>query len=359
MPLISVLLPVFNSEKYVRAAVESLCTQTFRDFEVIAVNDGSTDSSGEVLRLCAKADQRIRVYEHRPNRGYVHALNFALTVAQGKYLARQDADDISHPDRFQRQVGFLEANPKVGVVGSAIGVFGDNRPNVHIARYPLTNSELQACALHGGCFAHPAVMMRSSVLKSADGYRAGFQPAEDYDLWLRLAEVTEFANLPDALVNYRQHPGQVSVRHARQQMLATLAARRCAELRRAGQADPGIGLALVTEDFLRDLGFRDQEIEGAVAAWLIDQARKTSDVALYSLCDDLLRQAEATIVSLSLARDLQFTLRWTRARRLVLAKQFLAGALAFLKAGALHPCSTAAILSSRRFRKLSPREASA
>lgn len=218
-PTVSVLLPVFNGERYIGEAVESILKQTFRDFEFLIIDDGSTDQTPGILRSHAERDPRIRIVT-KANGGYTKALLVGLSLAKGKYIARMDADDISHPDRFASQVAFLDENPACGVVGSAIRIIDPDGDPITHRRYPLTHSEIDAAHVHKGecSLAHPSTMIRRSALEEAGSYRPEFEPAEDFELWTRLGEKAELANLAAELLSYRLHPKSTSTQRGRDQV---------------------------------------------------------------------------------------------------------------------------------------------
>ena len=207
---ISVLLPVFNAERYVAAAVESILAQTFADFEFIVIDDGSTDASLSILTRYAKTDRRIRLVS-RENRGLVATLNEMAELARGPFLARMDADDISHSTRFERQVAFLRANPGVAAVGSrGLYIDPDGDPLKEFVD-PLTHEEINAALLIPQLgIIHPSAMIRSDALLQVRGYRSEYKDAEDLDLWLRLGEAHQLHNINEVLISYRVHPAGVS-----------------------------------------------------------------------------------------------------------------------------------------------------
>ncbi|HET6426375.1 MAG TPA: glycosyltransferase family 2 protein [Planctomycetaceae bacterium] len=209
-PRVSVLLPVYNSERYLRETVASVLQQTFTDFELLIVDDGSTDRSPQILAELAATDSRISV-TRRPNDGYVSALNELLAKARGEYMARIDSDDVAFPKRFARQVEFLDAHPNVLVVGSYVQVIDEDGDvlcdqSVLIDHEAITHSLLRGT---GGIY-HPATMFRRQPVMDLGGYRTQALGVEDQDLWLRLAERGKLANLPEALLKYRIHPGNFS-----------------------------------------------------------------------------------------------------------------------------------------------------
>lgn len=203
-PRVSVVLPVYNAVRYVEQAVTSVLNQTFTDFEVIAINDGSTDGSLGVLQRLAAMDPRIRLIS-RENRGLVTTLNEGLAHAQGEYLARMDADDISHPERFARQVAYLDAHPECIALGTWAIAIDEDGEQLSLIEKPLVHHEIDRLAIQGGCpMLHPTLMMRLDVLRKIGGYR-NYQYGEDRDLYLRLAEVGTLMNLADTLLQYRIH----------------------------------------------------------------------------------------------------------------------------------------------------------
>lgn len=205
-PKVSVLMTVRNAAAFIGDAIASIGRQTWRDFELIVVDDGSSDGSGDIARRFAQEDERIRVLWQEPL-GLVAGLNRASAEARGEFWARMDADDIARPRRLHRQVEFLSAHPDVGVLGTAVRRFGAAR-----GRWQLPESDVTAKAslLFGTPFAHPTVMLRRSVWAACGGYRVDFRAAEDIDLWERMGKYTRFANLPEALLDYRVHATQVT-----------------------------------------------------------------------------------------------------------------------------------------------------
>ena len=234
MPRVSVLLPVYNGESYLARAIDSVLQQTFENFELLVLDDGSTDGSQAIARAAAARDARIRVIagEHR---GLVDGLNSAANMAAGELLARMDADDISLPDRFAKQVSYLDAHPEVCAVGCpAMRIDPDGLP---ISSWPVPESHEEIDAQHmtglGGGILQPSVMMRKSSFLQVGGYRAEFKyGAEDYDLFLRMAEIGKLANLPEILLQYRLHLKSVTVRRHEEQLPAARRALEDAKLRR-------------------------------------------------------------------------------------------------------------------------------
>jgi glycosyltransferase involved in cell wall biosynthesis len=211
-PLISVLMPVFNAERYVAKAITSILEQTLGDFEFLIVNDGSTDRSLTILEKYAASDKRIRLIS-RPNTGYVVALNEILHLAQGEFIARMDADDIALPERFRRQIEFLRQHPEVVCVGGCHDLIDHKGRFLTHLVLPLHDRDIQREALAGhGSICHPCAMIRRSALLQVGGYDETLLPAEDLDLWLKLGELGQLANLQDSILQYRLHLQSVSER---------------------------------------------------------------------------------------------------------------------------------------------------
>lgn len=206
MPKVSVVMPAYNAEKYIQEAIDSILNQTFTDFEFIIIDDGSTDRTVDIIK--SYTDPRIRFYQNEQNMGVASTLNRGLDLSTGEYIARMDSDDISLPERFDKQVAYMDTNPGVAVVGAGIQLFGAK----HGKRLFSPDYErLKVDLLFGCCFAHPAVMMRSACFGNEKvQYDENFNKMEDFDLWVRTAEIYEMASLQDVLLKYRIHPNQVT-----------------------------------------------------------------------------------------------------------------------------------------------------
>lgn len=210
-PALSVALPVYNAGRHLVPAVSSILGQTFGDFELIAVDDGSTDGSRSVLERFAAADPRVRLIS-RPNTGIVGALNDACHAARAPLLARMDADDIAFPDRFAHQVDYLATHPEVVALGAGViyldGVGRPVKPCPRAADHEQLETALLAG--DGGALIHPVVMFRRAALAAAGFYRPEAQYVEDLDLFLRLARTGRLANLPEPLLYYRVHATSIN-----------------------------------------------------------------------------------------------------------------------------------------------------
>jgi glycosyltransferase involved in cell wall biosynthesis len=205
-PAISVLMPVYNAERYLLAAVESLLAQTFEDFELLVLDDGSTDNSLSILREFEANDSRIRV-RSRENRGLVASLNELIAIARGRYLARMDSDDVCRPQRFARQITYLDAHPECVAAGTRVLFIDPEGMPIFAPDNKLTHEEIDSghmSGVRGMRICHPSVMMRKAAVMQVGKYRDR-RFAEDLDLFLRLAEIGRLANLPEVLFEYRQH----------------------------------------------------------------------------------------------------------------------------------------------------------
>jgi glycosyltransferase involved in cell wall biosynthesis len=210
-PLVSVLMPVFNGERYLREAVESVLGQTYSNIEFIIIDDGSTDNSYELLLEYQHLDNRISLHRHLENKGLVFSLNECIDLAEGKYLARMDADDICLPERIENQVEFLEKNSEIGILGSAIELFHSIRAKSQKWIYPLDDLSIKWELLLSSQFAHPAVMIRKSSLYQMDHfYSQEYSGFEDYELWTRLLISNCGANLEKILLKHRVHQDSIT-----------------------------------------------------------------------------------------------------------------------------------------------------
>jgi hypothetical protein len=202
-PLVSVLMPVYNGAPWLAEAIDSVLGQSFADFELIIINDGSKDNSGEIVK--AYKDPRIQYHEQK-NRGLAGTLNRAIELSRGKYLARQDQDDVSRPNRFQRQIDYLDQHPDCGLVGTWAEIWVDGRPTGRTHRHPTESALIKVELLFNNPFVHSSVMIRKSCLESVGVYSVdpARQPPEDYELWSRIARKHEVANIPELLLMYRE-----------------------------------------------------------------------------------------------------------------------------------------------------------
>ena len=243
-PALSVAMSVYNADAYLALAIESILAQSMPDFEFLILNDGSSDRSKEIIDAYAARDARIRAI-HRENKGLIISLNQLVAEAKAPLIARMDADDIVLPERFAKQMAFLNANPDYGVVGSWSQDIDENGdPWCTFGHdHPVTHDEFLHNVVHGGpLLCHPVVMYRRDLVMGLGGYHAAFRHCEDLDLWLRLASITKIANIPERLIRYRHYAGQVSKRHATEQQIGAAIAYEAYFVRAAGREDPTVGL---------------------------------------------------------------------------------------------------------------------
>ncbi len=221
-------MPVYNCERYLDAAIRSIRDQTFTDFEFVIVNDGSKDASLDIIRRHAAEDSRIVVLD-QPNGGIVSALNAGLAVCQGQYIARMDGDDVSAPNRLHKQLDYMLVNPDVVLLGARVqlicpyGIPLNYKEMFKDYGFETDHNKIDWRLLRGfgGAVVHPVSMMRRSAIDAVGGYRAEYCKVEDLDLFLRLALVGRVTNLPDCLLDYRQHMGSTNhMKQAEQKRLA-------------------------------------------------------------------------------------------------------------------------------------------
>lgn len=220
MPRVSVIMPAYNVEKYVGEAIESILNQTFTDFEFVIINDGSTDDTASIIKQYAKKDKRIKFINNKKNQGLIAVLNQGLDLCVGEYIARFDSDDISRPTRFEKQVRYMDAHPKCGVVGTWAEKFG---PNVmhRVIKHPET-IKLLDLFLYGSQVVHPSAMLRRAVLVNNNiKYDPRYKYAEDYAFWAEIVKYSEIHNLQEVLLDYRWHDSNVSVTHNKAQKECT------------------------------------------------------------------------------------------------------------------------------------------
>lgn len=205
-PSISVILPVYNAGKFVSEAIKSILDQTFADFELLVINDGSIDSSE--LMIKSFSDHRIVYLNNEGNKGLIYTLNRGIQFARGKYIVRMDADDVCYPNRFQIQFDFMESNPDVAVCGAQMEDYDKMKL---ISRVETNSLKLKASLLFTCVLSHPTVIMRSEIIKSNDYfYDTAYPHAEDYELWSRIARKFKIANIKNSVLAYRFHDQQVS-----------------------------------------------------------------------------------------------------------------------------------------------------
>ncbi len=237
-PLVSILMAIYNGEKYLREAIESMLSQTYTNFEFLIINDGSTDSTEEII--LSYQDDRICYLKNEQNVKLIASLNKGLDLANGKYIARMDADDISLPDRLKKQVEYLEKNPEIGVIGSWVKTIGLTQ-NKDI-KFKSGHNNIRFELFFQNYLHHPSVMIRRDVLFQHNLKYENFIHAEDYAFWIKLSNYTHLDILPEFLLLYRLHGNNISEVHVESQKKQT------SQLRRIQLSDLGIEL---TDDELK------------------------------------------------------------------------------------------------------------
>ncbi len=207
MPLISVILPVYNTASFIAEAIESILSQTFTDFELLIINDASTDNTLQIIEQYT--DPRIKVINNPENCRVVKSLNKGIELSKGVYIARMDADDISMPTRFQKQIDFFKQHPDTDICSTWVYKFGER----NFAVYPAVEHEnLKASLFFHNVIIHPSVMFKKeSLARHRLNYRENFVNAEDYGLWAEAIDTVKFATVPEFLLKYRIHPNNVSI----------------------------------------------------------------------------------------------------------------------------------------------------
>jgi len=216
-PEVSVLMSVYNGERHLSEALESLLGQTFSNFEFMIVDDASTDKTSDILKEYARRDTRIRLMRNTQNVGLTRSLNLGLRSLQGEYVARLDADDVCLPNRLKTQRDYLDEHPQVGAVGSGVQTIDEQGTPLEEARVPVEHEALQAQLLVDNCFLHSTVMARRSVVQQVGGYDERLRYAQDYDLWWRISRVAHLAALPEILVRLRLTSKSISKLHLEEQ----------------------------------------------------------------------------------------------------------------------------------------------
>lgn len=236
-PCVTVLMAVHNGEQFLREAMDSILSQTFEDFEFLVFEDCSTDSSPEILE--SYTDSRLQLIRNPENLGLTRSLQLGLERARGRYIARMDADDVSVPDRLEKQVQFLRDNPEIALVGSWIDCIDADGRCFSQSRLPTEPEDIHRQLLRKNCMSHPTVMFLREAAINVGGYqsRVGLY-AQDYDLWLRLSDLYRLANIPEPLVRYRFHGAQVTTKKLRAQTDSAEIYRWMAADRRLARGEP-------------------------------------------------------------------------------------------------------------------------
>jgi glycosyltransferase involved in cell wall biosynthesis len=264
-PIISVIMVTRNMQRFLPQTVESVLGQSFREFEFIIVDYGSTDNSKKSLTKYAQSDPRIQLHEI-PECPLVEARNAGCSLAQGRYIAVQDADDISLPDRFRLQVEFLESHPEYGMVGGLPQWVDLNGKEMWVAPFPTDDEGIKSALRYCFPFCHTSLLIRRDAFEMVGGYRSVVTQSHDYDLALRISDHFRCANLPQVVVNYRVHPFQVSLSKRNKQTLCKLAAQASAASRRAGKKDPLDSVREINTAALVSMGVSEAQQQAELAS---------------------------------------------------------------------------------------------
>jgi glycosyltransferase involved in cell wall biosynthesis len=290
-PAVTVLMGVYNAATYLREAIDSILNQTFTDFEFLIYNDGSTDETAAIVR--AYVDSRISFFDNPVNRSVSPNLNEGIERAAGRYIVRMDGDDIAHPERIAKQVAYMDAYPEVGLCGTAIQYFGASNALIQL---PQDNDTIQHTMWLQNAFYQPSVIIRTSVLRESGlRYDVQYEFAEDYKLWSDMCAVTQVHNMPEALLNYRIHPHQISRRQSlgQQQVSAKIRKEQMQRLHIQLQPEQERAFELLTID----------------DRWCDFQLADYHTVA--ALLDDLGAQAQRSTVAVSVVNNV-IAQQWSR-----------------------------------------------
>jgi len=214
-PLVSVVIAVYNGENYLEQAVHSVEKSFYKNFEIVLVNDGSTDNTGNVCKQLAKKYRNIRYFSYEKNKGLSDALNFALKRTRGEFIARMNHDDIMVQDRLLKQVRFLKNHPQYVLIGGALELINEQGKSFDLLQLPATDEEIRKSWLYLNAFADPAVMYRKSAFLKTNGYNQYYYPADDYHLWYRLGQFGKVANLKTVVTKFRVHRKAATMRRHR------------------------------------------------------------------------------------------------------------------------------------------------
>jgi len=279
--LVSVVMVICNVERFLGEAIESVLDQTFHDFEFIILDYGSTDKSKDIVLSYAARDSRIKLHSIPPCT-YIEAKIAACSLAQGLYIAVQDADDNSLPNRLLWEVEFMEKNPAVAVLGTAADWINAENRFLRVLEPPTSDEEIRTALLTSSPFVHSSIMMRRQSFTQVGGYRRVFTHAEDYDLYLRISEHFQCANLKQVAVQYRIHAHQFSLRTLRQQKIAKLAAQASASARQTRVVDPLDSVEEISESLLVELGVPPARLEAQLFLGYQDWIRNMFMAGEYS-----------------------------------------------------------------------------
>lgn len=221
MVMISVIMSVYNEQQHVSEAMESILNQTFNDFEFIIINDGSIDKTHEIIKRHAEKDKRIKIISHEKKEGLAKSLNDGIKMAKGKYIARMDGDDISLPERLQKQAEFMERNPQVGAIGSCYQEVDESGNILPRKQNPQSWKDIKRALFFYNPISHPTTMIRKEILRKAGTYDETFPTSQDYELFSKIARFSELRNHDEVLL-IRRFPKKVAGGKMRRQTIDCL-----------------------------------------------------------------------------------------------------------------------------------------
>ena len=224
-PKISVLMPAYNTEKYISEAIESILNQTFKDFEFIIIDDGSTDRTWDIIQEYEKKDDRIVALRNVKNLGIPTNRNKLVSMAKGKYIVWQDSDDISLPYRIEKQYNFMEKNPEIGICGGWLQIFNENN-KLSIRKYASDDKNLRKNIFKYSPIAQPVSIIRKEILDKTNGYDKSLKQAEDLDMSFKIGTFSEFSNLQEVLLKYRFDNNSISKNKMKENIIYTLKVRK-------------------------------------------------------------------------------------------------------------------------------------
>jgi hypothetical protein len=297
-PLVSVVLVVCNVDRFLAESIESILDQTFRDFEFVIVDFGSSDKSLSIISEYSGKDSRIKLHQI-PYCGLAVARNASCSFAQGRYVAVMDADDVAVPERLAWQVDFMEKHPEVSVLGGAVEWIDTTGHPLATQGNPTGDREIRSALVERCPLWQPTVLMRREAFIGVGGYRPPFAPAEDYDLWLRMSALFQFANLNEVVLRYRIHPYQVSMRKQKQQTVGKLAAQKSASIRRDGLPDPFDEIEEITPAVLAEWGVTDARLQNEFALesrrWIHNMCAAGEHIVALKAALDVLKSGPQSI----------------------------------------------------------------
>ena len=221
-PLVSVVMPAYNAEKFAVKSIQSVLNQTFKNFELIIVDDASSDKTPQIIKEIQRIDPRIRIITNKTNLLIAKSLNIGIKSARAKFIARMDIDDIAHPDRLALQYELLKKNPKIAIVGANMTIIDDKDNEITKREYPTSSKALKKLMFRYSPFGHPVIMIRKSIFNEFGGYKENIFPCEDIHLWFQIGSKYEFASIAKPLLKYRIKLASSSHRNLKELELLTL-----------------------------------------------------------------------------------------------------------------------------------------